>query len=179
VAGEVYGNSDDTKEQERGKNKCAKYWPDENKLMPVLHPSGKGPDMTVLNIKEKQTSDYVIRELEITRESDEKRKIYHFQFKSWPDHGVPKDPGCVLNFLQDINDKQNGIPEAGPVIVHCSAGIGRTGTFIVIDIILTQLEIYAIPILKRGPPMVESTTLLRISLNPCTDHDLCKGFRKS
>ena len=66
--------------------------------MPVLHPSGKGPDITVLNKRETQTSDYVMRELEITRESDEKRKIYHFQFKSWPDHGVPKDPGKVLLF---------------------------------------------------------------------------------
>ena len=61
--------------------------------MPVRHPSGNGPDITVLNKSEHATSDYVMRELEVTRESDEKRKIYHFQFKSWPDHGVPKDPG--------------------------------------------------------------------------------------
>lgn len=61
--------------------------------MPILHPSGKGPDITVLNKSETQTADYLVRELEITRESDEMRKIYHFQFKSWPDHGVPKDPG--------------------------------------------------------------------------------------
>lgn len=63
--------------------------------MPVPHPSGKGPDIVVLNTAERVTSDYVMRELELTRESDEKRKIYHFQFKSWPDHGVPKDPGTI------------------------------------------------------------------------------------
>lgn len=61
--------------------------------MPVMHPSGKGPDITVLNRSEHTTPDYVMRELEISRESDEKRTIYHFQFNSWPDHGVPKNPG--------------------------------------------------------------------------------------
>ena len=47
------------------------------------------------------------------------RKVYHFHFKVWPDHGVPSDPGCVLSFLQDISDKQESIPDAGPVVVHC------------------------------------------------------------
>ncbi|XP_067947033.1 tyrosine-protein phosphatase non-receptor type 11-like isoform X2 [Watersipora subatra] len=133
-----------TKEVERGKNKCAKYWPEVDKAMPVLHPSGKGPDITVLNLHEHNTSDYVMRELMVSCESEEKRKVYQFQFKSWPDHGVPKDPGCVLNFLHDINDKQNSLPDAGCIVVHCSAGIGRTGTFIVIDIILTQLQLYGL-----------------------------------
>lgn len=68
---------------------------------------------------------------------------YTFSFslnKAWPDHGVPSDPGCVLNFLHDVNKRQEDIPSAGPVVVHCSAGIGRTGTFIVIDMILDQIK---------------------------------------
>lgn len=53
---------------------------------------------------------------------------------------MPSDPGCVLNFLHDVNRRQEDIPGAGPYVVHCSAGIGRTGTFIVIDMILDQIK---------------------------------------
>ena len=71
------------------------------------------------------------------------REIFHYHFKAWPDHGVPQDPGTVLSFLQDINSKQDELIstgyEPGPLIVHCSAGIGRTGTFIVIDILLNVM----------------------------------------
>lgn len=69
----------------------------------------------------------------------EKHKVFT-NFQAWPDHGVPSDPGCVLNFLHDVNKRQEDIPSAGPVVVHCSAGIGRTGTFIVIDMILDQIK---------------------------------------
>lgn len=73
--------------------------------MPVPHPSGKGPDITVWNESEQTNSDYVMRVLEVTRETDEKRKIYHFQFKSWPDHGVPKDPGMACENLPRVRDR--------------------------------------------------------------------------
>ena len=76
-------------------------------------------------------------------EDSEARNTYHFHFKAWPDHGVPQDPGAVLGFLTDVNLKQstlNGDREPGPIVVHCSAGIGRTGTFIVIDILLNLIS---------------------------------------
>ena len=52
---------------------------------------------------------------------------------------MPDDPGCVLNFLSEVNSRQQSIEKAGPIVVHCSAGIGRTGTFIVIDLIVDQV----------------------------------------
>ena len=58
--------------------------------------------------------------------------------------GVPDDPGGVLGFLVDVSAKQSAIPEAGPIIVHCSAGIGRTGTFIVIDMIIQRINQFGI-----------------------------------
>jgi len=66
--------------------------------------------------------------------------LYDSVYFSSADHGVPSDPGCVLNFLHDVNSKQQSVPNTGPIIVHCSAGIGRTGTFIVIDMIIGQIE---------------------------------------
>lgn len=93
---------------------------------------------------------YVLREFLLQNSEDpgqEARCIHQFHFKAWPDHGVPSDPTTVLNFLKDVNDRQsyhvdkNTSSKVGPVVVHCSAGIGRTGTFIVIDILLNVLEI--------------------------------------
>lgn len=125
-----------TKEVERGKNKCGRYWPEE----------GSSKDygrITVRNISESSNNDYILREFLVVndnKDNQSERKIFHYHFTAWPDHGVPSDPGCVLNFLHDVNKRQEDIPSAGPVVVHCSAGIGRTGTFIVIDMILDQIK---------------------------------------
>ncbi|KAB7496168.1 Tyrosine-protein phosphatase non-receptor type 11 [Armadillidium nasatum] len=121
-----------TKEVERGKNKCNKYWPDND----TTKEFGK---IVVKNINESSNNDYILREFSVLNDEEE-RKIYHYHFTAWPDHGVPSDPGCVLNFLHDVNRRQEDIPGAGPYVVHCSAGIGRTGTFIVIDMILDQIK---------------------------------------
>ncbi|KAI5718498.1 tyrosine-protein phosphatase corkscrew isoform X5 [Diaphorina citri] len=120
-----------TKEMERGKNKCAKYWPDD-------HQSKTYGAVCVNNMYESVTTDYILREFLVSKGSESPRKIYHYHFQAWPDHGVPSDPGCVLNFLYEVNTRQD--IHAGPVVVHCSAGIGRTGTFIVIDMILDQIK---------------------------------------
>ncbi|XP_067123786.1 tyrosine-protein phosphatase non-receptor type 11-like isoform X1 [Centruroides vittatus] len=123
-----------TREVERGKNKCAKYWPDVDEVKQA----GK---ITIKGIVESPTVDYTLREFEVTKENEsESRTIYHYHFTAWPDHGVPSDPGCVLNFLHDVNCRQDSIPNAGPIIVHCSAGIGRTGTFIVIDMMVDRIK---------------------------------------
>ena len=72
------------------------------------------------------------------------RTVFHYHFKAWPDHGVPQDTKQVLGFLKDVNKRQAYLEEGqerpGPITVHCSAGIGRTGTFIVIDMLLRKIE---------------------------------------
>ncbi|KAL5275017.1 PTPN11 family protein [Megaselia abdita] len=126
-----------TKEIERGKNKCAKYWPD-------LKQSKELGDAKVICTTEIVKNDYTLREFDLSWKHKKVRRIYHYHFQVWPDHGVPSDPGCVLNFLQDVNTRQNQLKmtgeQPGPICVHCSAGIGRTGTFIVIDMILDQIN---------------------------------------
>ncbi|XP_033910243.2 tyrosine-protein phosphatase non-receptor type 11 isoform X2 [Acipenser ruthenus] len=120
-----------TKEVERGRNKCVRYWPD-------VDSQKEYGLLCVRNMEERPAQDYVLRELEITWLDREEppRYIWHYQYLSWPDHGVPNEPGGVLSFLDQVNQAQQSIPDTGPIVVHCSAGIGRTGTIIVIDILV-------------------------------------------
>ncbi|XP_055550476.1 tyrosine-protein phosphatase corkscrew isoform X3 [Wyeomyia smithii] len=126
-----------TKEIERGKKKCEKYWPDPGQ-------SREWGSAKVSCLSETSTADYTLREFLLSWRGQDERKIFQYHFQVWPDHGVPSDPGCVLNFLQDVNARQEQLQleglAPGPICVHCSAGIGRTGTFIVIDMILDQID---------------------------------------
>ncbi|XP_038677679.1 tyrosine-protein phosphatase non-receptor type 11b isoform X4 [Scyliorhinus canicula] len=124
-----------TKEVERGRNKCFRYWPD-------LEASKQYGTISVRNLKERMAQDYIVRELEVTQtaQNEPPRHIWHYQYLSWPDHGVPNEPGGVLSFLDQVNRAQQSIPDTGPIIVHCSAGIGRTGTIIVIDMLVADIN---------------------------------------
>ncbi|XP_067329107.1 tyrosine-protein phosphatase non-receptor type 11-like isoform X1 [Anolis sagrei] len=124
-----------TKEVERGRNKCFHYWPDKNCTKDYGH-------ISVRNVNEVEAQGYHIRELEIARldREEQPRLIWHFQYVSWPDHGVPNEPGGVLSFLDQVNKAQRSVPGTGPIVVHCSAGIGRTGTIIVIDILVDTIH---------------------------------------
>lgn len=130
-----------TKEIERGKVKCERYWPDLNKTEVIKK-------YAISNESESSTQDYTLRRFQVVNkdECNTMRTIYHFHFTAWPDHGVPSEPGRVLNILLDVNYRLQQImtsedpPPQAVVCVHCSAGIGRTGTFIVIDMILDQIR---------------------------------------
>jgi tyrosine-protein phosphatase non-receptor type 11 len=119
-----------------GKTKCARYWPEVDKTEDYGH-------IRVRSVAEVNNKDYILRQFSVSRRSsdasassEQARQIYHFHFLGWPDHGTPEDPGSVLSFLHDVNLKQEQLERPGPIVVHCSAGIGRTGTFIVIDMII-------------------------------------------
>ncbi|CCU75779.1 protein tyrosine phosphatase [Blumeria hordei DH14] len=88
-----------------------------------------------------QNADIEIRELEMTVDGKQGIKpIWHFLYRSWPDHGVPKnsDIGKILQLL-DLTRRQNS-NDGNPRIIHCSAGVGRTGTFIALDFLVSQLR---------------------------------------
>ncbi|XP_032629798.1 tyrosine-protein phosphatase non-receptor type 6 isoform X1 [Chelonoidis abingdonii] len=124
-----------TREVEKGRNKCVPYWPEEGSTKEY------GPYI-VENLGEHDALEYKLRQLCLSPIDNCKavREIWQYQYLSWPDHGVPSEPGGVLSFLDQINQKQESIPEAGPIVVHCSAGIGRTGTIIVIDMIVETIS---------------------------------------
>ena len=75
-----------------------------------------------------------------TSEPDEKPlSVTQYHFTSWPDHGVPKFATSLISFIrrvQKAHDKDKGIP----LLVHCSAGVGRTGTFILLDSMLERIK---------------------------------------
>uniref|UniRef100_A0A8C2CWU5 protein-tyrosine-phosphatase n=1 Tax=Cyprinus carpio TaxID=7962 RepID=A0A8C2CWU5_CYPCA len=121
-----------TREVEKGRNKCVPYWPTTE---------GESKDVgryVVTLLSEKDAADYKVRVMELTKEPA--RTIWHYQYLSWPDHGVPQEPGGVLSFLEQVNIKQNEMSSTVPMIIHCSAGIGRTGTIVVIDMLIDSIE---------------------------------------
>ncbi|VDN01556.1 unnamed protein product [Thelazia callipaeda] len=129
-----------TKEVERGRIKCCRYWPLRNEIERF----GKNGELIVQLVQEIENADYTVRVIQFVNadQNNETRMIWHFQFLAWPDHGCPTDPRIVLHFLEKVNEceEEHCDENTGPIIVHCSAGIGRTGTFIVIDILLNQIK---------------------------------------
>ncbi|MEE6512736.1 hypothetical protein FKM82_019940 [Ascaphus truei] len=125
-----------TMEVEKGRSKCVPYWPE-------AEASGKEFGRFWVELHSvHEAIEYKFRSLCISplEDRDNVRDIAHYQYKSWPDHGVPSDPGGVIGFLSEVNRMQDSIPEAGPIVVHCSAGIGRTGTIIAIDMLLDMIN---------------------------------------
>ncbi|XP_061093440.1 protein tyrosine phosphatase receptor type Ma isoform X9 [Conger conger] len=115
---------------EVGRVKCCKYWPDDTEIY---------RDMKVTLIETQLLSEYVIRTFAVEkRGAHEIREIRQFHFTGWPDHGVPYHATGLLGFVRRVKSKSPA--NAGPMVVHCSAGAGRTGCFIVIDIMLDMAE---------------------------------------
>ncbi|XP_072235088.1 receptor-type tyrosine-protein phosphatase mu-like isoform X7 [Leuresthes tenuis] len=115
---------------EVGRVKCCKYWPDDTEIY---------GDMKVTLIETQLLSEYVIRTFAVEKRGvAEIREIRQFHFTGWPDHGVPLHATGLLGFIRRVKAKTP--PTAGPTVVHCSAGAGRTGCFIVIDIMLDMAE---------------------------------------
>ncbi|XP_061588047.1 receptor-type tyrosine-protein phosphatase S-like isoform X18 [Cololabis saira] len=120
-----------TRLEEKSRIKCDQYWP------------SRGTDtygtiqLTLLDTMELAT--FCVRTFSLHKSgSSERREVRQFQFTAWPDHGVPEYPTPFLNFLRRV--KACNPPDAGPIIAHCSAGVGRTGCFIVIDAMLERIR---------------------------------------
>ncbi|XP_028999056.1 receptor-type tyrosine-protein phosphatase delta-like isoform X36 [Betta splendens] len=120
-----------TKLEERSRVKCDQYWPTRGTETYALI------QVTLLDTVELAT--YCVRTFALFKNgSSEKREVRQFQFTAWPDHGVPEHPTPFLAFLRRV--KACNPPDAGPMVVHCSAGVGRTGCFIVIDAMLERIK---------------------------------------
>ncbi|XP_042558941.1 protein tyrosine phosphatase receptor type Db isoform X2 [Clupea harengus] len=120
-----------TKLEEKSRVKCDQYWPSRGTETYGL--------IQVTLVDTLELATYCVRTFAMFKNGcSEKREVRQFQFTAWPDHGVPEHPTPFLAFLRRI--KACNPPDAGPMIVHCSAGVGRTGCFIVIDAMVERIK---------------------------------------
>ncbi|EDO31805.1 predicted protein, partial [Nematostella vectensis] len=124
---------------EKGRHKCAMYWPTKNRKT-----ENHGP-LTITFVQEETFAYYSIRTFEIKPNKDgthytQPMMVKQFHFTGWPDHGAP-EPGFEFPVL-DLIMKSTAcvVPGTGPLVVHCSAGVGRSGAFIVIDSMIKRIH---------------------------------------
>uniref|UniRef100_A0A667XMC8 Receptor-type tyrosine-protein phosphatase C n=1 Tax=Myripristis murdjan TaxID=586833 RepID=A0A667XMC8_9TELE len=123
-----------TRCEEGNRIKCAQYWPSPDRETEIF-------DEFIVKLNgEDCCPDYIIRHLSLTnkRDKNSEREVTQIQFTSWPDHGVPGEPHLLLKLRRRVNAFKNFF--SGPIVVHCSAGVGRTGTYIGIDAMMEGLE---------------------------------------
>ncbi|KAG7317792.1 hypothetical protein KOW79_018827 [Hemibagrus wyckioides] len=119
---------------EGGKIKCEHYWPMD--YMPCLY----GKLMVTIQSEQKE-SCWIQREFVLRNESSsEEQAVTHFHFTAWSDHGVPIRTEELIQFRWIVRKHIETFPFSGPTVVHCSAGVGRTGTLIALDMLLQQMD---------------------------------------
>ncbi|XP_029107946.1 receptor-type tyrosine-protein phosphatase beta-like isoform X3 [Scleropages formosus] len=120
---------------EKGRVKCDHYWPFDQD--PLYY-----GDLIVQMVSESVLSEWTIREFKMCSEDQMNcsRLVRHFHYTVWPDHGVPETTQSLIQFVRTVRDYVNRTAASGATVVHCSAGVGRTGTFIALDRVLQQLD---------------------------------------
>ncbi|XP_060747703.1 tyrosine-protein phosphatase non-receptor type 13 isoform X3 [Tachysurus vachellii] len=117
-----------TQEVEGGKVKCQRYWPDTPSTAQMVDDR-----LQVTLVKDQHLDNFIIRLIEVKDvQTNEIQRVTHLNYTGWPDHGTPMQPEQLLTFISYMRH----IHQSGPIVTHCSAGIGRSGTLICIDVVL-------------------------------------------
>ncbi|XP_066502653.1 tyrosine-protein phosphatase non-receptor type 13 [Hoplias malabaricus] len=117
-----------TQEVEGGKIKCQRYWPDTPRAAEMVNDR-----LQVTLVKDQHLDNFIIRLFEVKDvQTNAIQRVTHLNYTGWPDHGTPTQPEQLLTFISYMRH----IYKSGPIITHCSAGIGRSGTLICIDVVL-------------------------------------------
>ncbi|KAA0723485.1 Receptor-type tyrosine-protein phosphatase eta [Triplophysa tibetana] len=155
-----------TKCNEQGRVKCEEYWPSDMKSF---------NNLTVTTTSEIPLEDWTISDFEVKNvKTAESRSVRHFHFTAWPDHGVPETTELLINFRHLVREHMEQYSRHSPTLVHCSAGVGRTGTLIAIDRLIFQIErdgvvdVYGIiHDLRMHRPLMVQTEDQYVFLNQC------------
>ncbi|XP_077356366.1 receptor-type tyrosine-protein phosphatase O isoform X2 [Festucalex cinctus] len=117
---------------ERRRVKCDHYWPFSDE--PVMY-----GEISVEMLSENESPEWTIRKFRLGY-ADETRDILHLNYTSWPDHGVPTVNAIesILQFVHIVRQQANRTKD--PIVVHCSAGVGRTGTFMALDRLMQHIR---------------------------------------
>ena len=122
-----------TKLREMGREKCAHYWPSERSIRYQF--------FVVDPIAEYNMSQYILREFKVTDARDgQSRTIRQFQYIDWPEQGVPKSGESIIELIGQVHKTKEQFGQVGPITVHCSAGVGRTGVFITLSVVLERMR---------------------------------------
>ncbi|NXF28539.1 PTPRJ phosphatase, partial [Nyctibius bracteatus] len=156
-----------TKCVEQARTKCEQYWPDKQ--------SKSYGDIIVTMVSEIVLPEWTIRDFTVEKSNTpESHTVRQFHFTSWPDHGVPETTDLLINFRHLVHEYSSQNPIDSPTLVHCSAGVGRTGTFIAIDRLIQQIEmentvdVYGVVYdLRMHRPLMVQTEDQYVFLNQC------------
>ncbi|KAM6925928.1 receptor-type tyrosine-protein phosphatase eta-like [Lycodopsis pacificus] len=155
-----------TRCNEQGRVKCEQYWD---------HGTKHFENITVTTTSEIELEDWTIRDFDIKNvKTAETRSVRHFHFTAWPDHGVPQTTELLISFRHLVREHMDQYSRHSPTVVHCSAGVGRTGTLIAIDRLIFQIErdnivdLYGIVHdLRMHRPLMVQTEDQYVFLNQC------------
>ncbi|KAG9490462.1 hypothetical protein GDO78_006025 [Eleutherodactylus coqui] len=116
---------------EKGRIRCHQYWPEDNKPVTVFG------DIVITKVVEDTQIDWTIRDLKIERHGDY-MMVRQCNFTSWPEHGVPENTTALIHFVKMVRASRPH--ENTPTIVHCSAGVGRSGVFVAMDHLIQHIN---------------------------------------
>mmetsp|Transcript_20375 Transcript_20375/g.52916 ORF Transcript_20375/g.52916 Transcript_20375/m.52916 type:complete len:822 (-) Transcript_20375:18-2483(-) len=143
---------------ENNKLKCEEYWPTPGRSL-FFEADDGGPAVGVVGNAVVEHELWVERRFTVVTESSA-HDVVQLHFTGWPDHGVPERPCDAIKFVQEIMriERAVGAASRAPLVVHCSAGVGRTGVFAVLHAIMTYLPTYAA---AADTPMLDIMGMVR------------------
>ncbi|XP_045154114.1 receptor-type tyrosine-protein phosphatase V-like [Echinops telfairi] len=161
---------------ENGRVLCEHYWPADSTPITLGH-------ITVYLLVEEPEDEWTKREFRLQHASEHRqRRVKQLQFTTWPDHSIPEAPSSLLTFVELVREQARATQGFGPTLVHCSAGVGRTGTFVALMRLLQQLEqeqvvdvfntVYA---LRLHRPLMIQTPSQYIFLHSCLLNKILEG----